>query len=704
MGQSLVRFLSSEDIKAELPVYLMMLCYIFVFSFATVIKFYSLKTSAYDLGNYNQALYTTLRGYGFLYYTADLPANPGGSMMGVHFSPVLLIILPIYALYPAPQNLLVLQSFVLALGVLPINWLAKYLLKTRFWGMFFSAIYLLNPMLQGINWFDFHPEAFFATFFLFFLYYGLKGEWLKYILFSILTLTTIEYAAILILVNSFYLLWTHKKEIKPSLHAWKVQGFRSINAHLKYPLITIILAILWFFVALQVISVFSPENPMVKGGAPQWSILGAEGIFDVPLQVIMSPQRAFEALTYEWPLKLIYLLILFSSTAFLSFLSPRSLILTLPWLGVALLSNYSPFYYTGTQYPAFLLPPMIVGSIIGTKRFLERAPEKRVPFNAQKKLGLFLLILSLIFSILVGPLYGFHLGSWPALVHLHAYGLPQVTEHDKIVMQVLSLIPQNASIITQNNIFPLLSSRTNSFVIPLGSFYPPGTDFNTTLNQWLEQSDFVLVDSKTSLLEPYLIYTYIKNFEVYVSADGVILLKHNYLGNPVLFVPYEALFNWDELTLISGKTIPDSTSDSQRVLLHRASLDPVTDFWCGPYVCLPPGKYKATFKLKATNSSNPHIATISVSGFPLELHVEKLGTEDTGYNLLFATDFSNSTVVNSSRILSGDDFSEPNVYKEFGLSFSVNIPTVFEFRGTNVSGDTDVYLDWIRVIQLSALP
>jgi len=699
----LARFLSIGDAKTDFTVYLMILFYTLVFSFATVTRFYSLKTYAYDLGNYNQALYTTLRGYGFLYYTADLPVT-GGSMMGVHFSPILLMILPIYAIYPAPPTLLALKSFVLALGALPLYQLAKYFLKTRFWGMLFSAIYLLNPALQGINWFDFHPEAFFPTLCLFSLYYGLKRDWLRYVLFSILTLTTTEYSAVLILVNSFYLLWFHKNEMKLSWRVGRHLEFRNIAAYFKYPLMTMVIAIVWFFIALQIISIFSP-NPMVRGGATQWSILGADSVPSIPLQLIMAPQSTFAALLYDWPLKLTYLLLLFGSTAFLSFLSPKSLILTLPWFTIALLSNYSPFYYIGNQYPAFLVPLIMIGSVISTRRFLEFASKKPMPFDIQKMVVFFLLILSLIFSIISSPLYGMHLGTWPDLT----YGFEPITEHDRIVMQVLSLIPENASVITQQNIFPLLSSRTNSFVIPIGSFYPPGKDFNTTLNEWIEQSDFVLVDLKTSVFETYLIYnlsyTHIKDFGVYASNDGVILLKNKYSDEPFLFVPYNASFNWDDLWLLPrGEVQEDLNSDSRKVFLHRANRAPLNDFWHGPGVYLCPGEYLATFKLKVSDNSPSHIVTISASSYPFELKIEKSGSEEGGSKFFFLLLTSNSTSVYASRILFGTDFAKTNVYEEFNLTFSLSLPAALEFSGTDVSPNTHLYLDWINVTQLSALP
>jgi uncharacterized membrane protein len=690
--------------KKPILIPIMIFFYTIIFSYAMIIKFYALKTYAYDLGNYNQALYTTLFGHKILYYTADLPAT-GGSMLAVHFCPILLMILPFYAIYPAPPTLLVLKSFILGLGALPVYWLAAYFLKNKYWGYLFAAIYLLNPALQGINWFDFHPEAFFPTFCLFSLYYGFREKWLQYVLCSILTLTTTEYAAVLVLIESLYFLWVKKKETIDSLKALKNLRPRNISKQFIYPFLTMILAIIWFLIAIKVITLFSSKNPMIHGGAPQWSILGAEGTLSIPLRILLAPQKAIAALAYDFPIKMVYLVIIFGSTAFFALLSPKSLIMTLPWLIAALFSNYYPFYYIGNQYPAFLLPYVMVGSIIGAKKILELGKRKDLQFMEQRKLACLMLAVALFFSLLSSPLYGLHLGNWPDLT----YGLDRITKHEEILMCLLRLIPQNASILTQQNIFPLVSSRINAFVIPLGSFYPPGTSFNSTLNEWITRCDFILVDLKTSVFETYLVYTYINtyannSFKVYASSDGIILLRRDFRNEPYIFDSYKVTLNWINLTLINGDVVLDSDSTSQRVFLHKEHQEPLNDF-CRGSIVLPPGEYKATFRLKTTNnSSSEKIAVISVFSFPFVLKITKFGDENSGHKYFFELQKSDSTVICSKKILFGRDFSKPNVYEEFNLTFSISTPAAIEFDITDVSENTNLFLDLIKVIQLKALP
>ena len=90
---------------------------------------------------------------------------------------------------------------------------------------------------------------------------------------------------------------------------------------------------------------------------------------------------------------------------------------------------------------------------------------------------------------------------------------------------------------------------------------------------------------------------------------------------------------------------------------------------------------------------------------PLKLNVTTSGSNSTGQKCYFKFDeITNSSIDYSSRELFGSEFPEPNVYKEFKLTFSLNIPDRLEFPGTYVSRDVNIFLDWINVTQLSAFP
>ena len=79
---------------SELLVYLLIAVYTIVFSYFTILKYCAFRSYAWDLGINNQALWTTLNQGKLLYYTPELYFNPSGAFFGLHFSPILFLILP----------------------------------------------------------------------------------------------------------------------------------------------------------------------------------------------------------------------------------------------------------------------------------------------------------------------------------------------------------------------------------------------------------------------------------------------------------------------------------------------------------------------------------------------------------------------------------------------------------------------------------
>ena len=131
-------------IKPQHLVWIFIISYTIFFSWYSILKHYAFLTTAFDLGIFDQALWSTLHGK-FLYTT--LHGEEASVTFAHHFQPILLLILPIYAVYQSPETLLVLQSFFLALGALPIYWIARKKLN-ELAGLVFSASYLLYPALH----------------------------------------------------------------------------------------------------------------------------------------------------------------------------------------------------------------------------------------------------------------------------------------------------------------------------------------------------------------------------------------------------------------------------------------------------------------------------------------------------------------------------------------------------------------------------
>ena len=137
--------------RGDIILYLSVIVYALIFSNLTVFRHYSSKTGAWDLGIFTQSLWTTLNGDGLFYHTCKLFINLSGSFFGVHFSPILFLILPFYWIIPTTETLLVLQPFIVTLAAIPIYRLAEENAGGRIVGLVFALAYLMYPAIHFVN-------------------------------------------------------------------------------------------------------------------------------------------------------------------------------------------------------------------------------------------------------------------------------------------------------------------------------------------------------------------------------------------------------------------------------------------------------------------------------------------------------------------------------------------------------------------------
>jgi uncharacterized membrane protein len=664
--------------------------YVLFFSYVTISRMFALQTYAYDLGVYNQAIHSTLTGHGFLYYTADLLANPSGSIFGVHVTFVLLIIVPFYSLFPAAQTLLILQSLILGLGALPVYLLADYKLQSKNLALVFSLVYLLSPALMGINWYDFHPEAFIILPMIFAIYFAEKNRWFPFFISILFVLLAMDKAALLVIAFGLYKLVSIKRaELfkKPDLH----------SPTMVY-LGTIFLGIVWLFITIYVATVFNPNNIYVCGSSQYWSVLGARNIIEIPIRSILHPSLVISALQFDWIAKFTYLAVLFGPVLFLLFFAPRSIILVIPWLVVSLLSNYAPYYQFGNQYPSFILPAIICGSIIGFSNIVHRLKKPHFLSRLNRKFGYAflagaLLASTFVFQVISGPFSAFGVARYPMIT----YGFPEPTPQSRFVAEALKLVPESASILTQNSMFPLVSNRENAYVTPTSVFYPPNTTFVETLTTILGKTDYIIVDSASIDGGLILSQPAVKeNFGLVASGYGVILVKRGYTERPALFDPVNETFNYQNMIPLNGvATVQDAQSNSRNVLLHSNSSG--NDFWYGPYVSLPAGKYEVSFRLKVENKVAGEIMELRVRSWQTTIWENLWGDNSAGYHINWSVN-STKNVDYVSLKLYGDNFTVGE-YQEFFINFTVSMYGVYEFTGEGVKTPVNIYFDTAQVIQ-----
>ena len=142
---------SRKNLIASLAVWLLILLNIGLFSWQSVARHQAFATNAYDLGNVNQAFWNTVHGRP-LHFTnwrgveLDLASD---NRMAMHVEPIYFVLAPIYWLWQRPETILILQTVILALGALPVFWLARDRLGSHLAGVAFAAVYLLFPGLEA---------------------------------------------------------------------------------------------------------------------------------------------------------------------------------------------------------------------------------------------------------------------------------------------------------------------------------------------------------------------------------------------------------------------------------------------------------------------------------------------------------------------------------------------------------------------------
>ncbi len=619
--------------------------YVTVMTYVALARFYTFRTYA-DLAVFNQAFSSALQGRLF-YETIDLVKIPSGSFLGTHFAPLMFLLLPIYAVHPEPETLLILQTILIALGSVPVYLTSKHLLGNQRLSLAMAAVYLANPAVQSLNLYDFHLEAF-LPFFLGMFYYSLvRRNWRNYSLFLCLSLITIEFSAILVSTICLTSLLSSRQEITTVLlHPRNLLSKKNVNSTIPLLTIPLSLAILYGFL--------EASAPLAGVHASPQGLLA--GFFPPPGQ----------GLDTDYQLKLMFWLLLLGNLVFLPLLVPTKFLMAIPWLLVTVIvqSSLRPYYAIGYQYSgAFVAPYLILASIHGIRRL------KAVVATGRVLTAIFLM------SFLISPLNPLTQRGLPGIAY--DAGLPVTTTHDIILHQVIGLVPSNASILTQNDLISQFSGRPNAFLYLLDSNL---------------KTDFILGDSKSPwyTYRPFQFQPLSVNigkalssgqYGVAVHIDGIILLARGYNGPLLLQGNMEYSFYTRQLFLNSGSDILDSTSRSSVVFRHSPTDPSGVVFWFGPFTTLLPGRYNATFHLK--------IATGTSGTLTLDVHY---------VNATYGTVLAN-------RLVTPADFSITNSWDSFTLTFDLTAQASalgsLEFRGANVTGGP-FYFDFIQVTYVGA--
>jgi uncharacterized membrane protein len=409
--------------RAWALVIVLIVIYIAVFTVFTIERYHRYNATGYDLGLFTQLTWNASRGYPMRGTVAEYD-----NFLALHATYIIVLLAPLFWVWADPRMLLIVQAVVLAGGAWPIARLSRRKLREPWAEPLFALLWLLYPALGWINRWDFHPIALTATFFAFAFEAADRRAWRQTDLWLLLALLSKEDVGLAVAFFGVYMVWVYgrRREVGAT---WFVIG------------------VAWFVIHAFVIF---PHNRGPGVNLPLHANR-YEWLFDG------TPHTWWEHITGPYlELRVLYLLKLFVPLAFVPLLAPRRLVPALPMIGLNLLSSHEMQLDIYMHYNATIIPAVLVGAIFGTVRLREwiaRRAETRRGFPAAATL---MLTGTLIGWVLYSPLGDpgeFSIFGWEHGAHVAALD------------EVRTLIPDDACVVTENNIQPQYSVREKTQVV-----------------------------------------------------------------------------------------------------------------------------------------------------------------------------------------------------------------------------------------------
>jgi uncharacterized membrane protein len=377
-------------------------------------EYRAFETGRFDLGNMVQAVWSTAHGR-----PLEITELGGDqiSRLGAHVDPILVAFAPLWLVWPSPVLLLVAQAVALALGALPVFWLARKHLDSDRLGLVFGLVYLLYAPVQWLPLDEFHPVALACPLLAFALWYLDENRLVAALPFLVAACLTKEEVPLVV----------------AGMGVWYAlrRGGRREGA-----------AIAAAGVALAALALLVVIPHYRGGSAPAFydrydAVGGSPG--GLVTTALTDPLTIARAVTEGRDLTYLFQLGLPLAFAFLA--APLVLIPALPELAANLLSE------TGTQtsiefhYTAPMIPFLVAGAVFAAARNRTLVPV--------------VLAAAVAGAVVLGPTWSGEL-------------MPKrMSAHDRVAERALALIPDDAAVSSTNGLGSKLSARRRIFSFPV---------------------------------------------------------------------------------------------------------------------------------------------------------------------------------------------------------------------------------------------
>lgn len=422
--------------------------YTSLFVFLSVLKYLLFLYDSIDLAIFNQVFWNTIHGQPF-WLTITFPH----SYLGDHASLLMILQMPIYALFPHPYTLLILQTVALAGAAIPLFFIAKILWRqssapehyANHTALGIAILWLLNPLVHNVNLIEYHELSFFPLFVFLAVFGYLAGNKPAFLIGYLLAAAVREDTGIMLIgFIAIMMIDILRNKERRRERLWFLAA--AITA-----------STVWTMIAYSVINYFSPDGTRYTS---YFSWLGntipaiLQTIFLRPLFVLKNLFSLRNIMVAAVPLLPLF---------FLPLARPKYLLLAAVPLGALFLTNpnQSTISYIYLHYSAAVIPGVFVSFAAAAIWYSAR--------NSRDKIILATIIIA------VSTLYiGFSLGP---LVPNNRATLSEIISRRRASARELAFVPPDDAVLTETWLLPALSSRTTLY--DLRRIYIGNIEFTT---------------------------------------------------------------------------------------------------------------------------------------------------------------------------------------------------------------------------------
>ena len=403
------------------------------------------------------------------------------SHFDVHVSPIWYLLLPFYALFPAPETLQIGQAVILASGIFPLYLICRKYSLSRAISICASLICVCLPALSSGTFYDIHENCFLTPLLLWMFYFFEADKPIPMYIFAVLTLCVKEDAAVYVAIFAIYVFFSKRKRLHGA--------------------ILVVASIIYISVAVSIL-----EKTGYGAMTNRYSnyTVGKDGLLPVVFTCIKNPAYIFTQFAYAGDggktiaSKLLYILQMLVPLGFIPLITKKisRYILIFPLILVNLMPLYPYQYQIGFQYSfgsiAFLI-------------YLFAMNVSEMKIDGKRFAVLFCAVASaLTFTASSVPTYKRYIELWNKENDVYC-------EMNKI----LDTIDPDASVTASTMLLPHIADRTEIYEV---HYHKIGTDDSV-------YTDYVVIDMRFSNGKTFLDkYLALDVYQVYKTYDGLITI------------------------------------------------------------------------------------------------------------------------------------------------------------------------------------